>query len=195
MRWTSLHIAAVFGTISFGSPTSAQVAEFTNRSEWFAAIGGLEQSQTISFLEYPQGTLLSDQYANLGVTFPDGNDFILNSSAYVIDGAGATSLLGPITLEFDQPRTSIGVHFPGALVIKLYSGDELVYTSTTFGSSGAGFFGGIVSTQPFDSALLSDPSGDVSVDTIHFGLPVPAPGGLAFLSIAALLARRSRRRR
>ncbi|MCI0629938.1 MAG: hypothetical protein L0Y44_04710 [Phycisphaerales bacterium] len=155
----------------------------------------MEQSQTITFLEYPQGTLLSDQYANLGVTFPDGNDFILNSSAYVIDGAGATSLFGPITLEFDQPRTSIGVHFPGLLVIELYADDSLIYVSNAFGGAGVGFFGGLISTQHFDRALLIDPSGGVSIDTVHFGLPVPAPAGVAFVSIAGLLLRRSRRRR
>ncbi|MCI0364865.1 MAG: hypothetical protein L0219_13385, partial [Phycisphaerales bacterium] len=159
-----------------------------------SAIGGFDQMQTISFLEYPPGTLLNDQYANLGVTFPDGNDFIISSSAYLLDGVGATSLFGPITLEFDEPRSSIGVHFPGDLLIKLYAGDSLIYTSSEFGGGGAGFFGGLLSTQLFDKAELIDPTGGVSIDTIHFGLPVPVPGGLAVISIAGLLLRRSRRR-
>ncbi|MCI0677332.1 MAG: hypothetical protein L0Y42_16350, partial [Phycisphaerales bacterium] len=172
---------------------NAEVAEFTNRAEWVSAIGGFEQMQTISFLEYPQGSLLNDQYANLGVTFPDGNDFIIHAESFLLDGAGATSVSGPMTLEFDEPRMSIGVHFPGFLIVKLYSEGTLIYTSNEFGIGGAGFFGGLISTQPFDTVHLIDPAGIPDIDTIHFGLPVPAPGGLALLSIAGLLLRRSRR--
>ncbi|MCI0677331.1 MAG: hypothetical protein L0Y42_16345 [Phycisphaerales bacterium] len=185
---------AVFSSLTAVFAANAEVAEFTNRAEWVSAIGGFEQMQTISFFEYPQGTLLNDQYTNLGVTFPDGNDFIISSSAYLLDGVGATSLFGPITLEFDEPRISIGVHFPGFLIIKLYSEGSLIYTSNEFGVGGAGFFGGLIATQAFDAAELIDPAGGVSIDTVHFGLPVPAPGGLALLSIAGLVMRRSRRR-
>ncbi len=185
---------AVLSSLAAGFAANAEVAEFTNRAEWVSAIGGFEQMQTISFFEYPQGTLLNDQYANLGVAFPDGNDYIIHAESFLLDGAGAISLFGPITVDFEDPRVSIGVHFPGFLVVKLYSEGALIYTSSEFGATGAGFFGGLVSTEPFDRAQLIDPAGSVSVDTLHFGLPIPAPGGVALLSIAGLLLRRSRRR-
>ncbi len=193
MRLESFIFAAAL--LGIGFETGADIVEFTNRAEWVSAIGGFDQMQTISFLEYPQGTLLSDQYANLGVTFPDANDYIVSAESFLLDGVGATSLLGPITLQFDEPRAAIGVHFPGDLIIELYLNDTLVFESSKFGGLGAGFFGGLVSTQPFDRVLLIDPSDAVYVDTIHFGLPVPAPGALALLSIAGLALRRSRRRR
>ncbi|MCI0364190.1 MAG: hypothetical protein L0Y44_04825 [Phycisphaerales bacterium] len=64
-------LASLVGT----SVATADVVEFTDRAEWVAAIGGFEQMQTISFFGYPSGTPLYDQYADLGVLFPDGNDY------------------------------------------------------------------------------------------------------------------------
>lgn len=194
MKPVVLIVRIVLVMLALAGRASASVTEFTNRAEWFAAIGGLQQSQTISFLGFPRGTLLNDQYADLGVTFPDGNDYVANSSSFLLDGAGAFSLFGPITIQFDEPVSSIGVHFPGALVIELYLNDALVYTSSAFGGAGEGFFGGIVSSQPFNSAHLSDPSGDVFVDTIHFGLTIPGPASVASLLIGGVLLCRSRRR-
>ncbi|MCI0364191.1 MAG: hypothetical protein L0Y44_04830 [Phycisphaerales bacterium] len=190
---TTLGIPLAVAVIA-SSTGSADVVEFTNRAEWVAAIGGFDQMQTISFLEYPAGTFLNDQYSNLGVFFADGNDYITQAESFLLDGAGATSNIGAITLEFAEPRASIGVHFPGHLVVELYSDGALIYVSSKFGATGAGFFGGLISSEPFDRAELIDPIGGVNVDTLHFGLPIPSPAGLGVLSIAGLLVRRSRRR-
>ncbi len=190
----SLTLLTVSALTGIGFEARADIVEFTNRAEWVSAIGGFDQMQTISFLEYPPGTFLGDQYTNLGVTFPDGNDFIYHAESFLLDGAGASSISGPMTLQFDESRSSIGVHFPGLLVIKLFSEGSLIYTSNEFGVGGAGFFGGLISTEPFDMVHLIDPSGIPAIDTIHFGLPVPAPAGLALVWIAGMLFRRSRRR-
>ncbi|MCI0364192.1 MAG: hypothetical protein L0Y44_04835 [Phycisphaerales bacterium] len=188
-------VLALLTTITIpATHACADFVEFSDRAEWVAAIGGFEQMQTISFYGYPSGTPLYDQYADLGALFPDGNDYIASSSAYLLDGAGAISLFGPITLEFEAPRTSIGIHFPGFLILKLYSQGALIYTSNEFGVGGAGFFGGVISSEPFDLVEIFDPSGDVSIDTVHFGLPVPGPGGLGLLAIAGFLFRHPHRR-
>ncbi len=82
--------------------------------------------------------------------------------------------------------------FPGLVQFELFHNGEPVYTSTVF-SDILGNFAGLLSTQPFDAALISDPSDDaVFIDDLHFG--VPTPPTLALLAFAALIACRRRRR-
>ena len=70
----------------------------------------------------------------------------------------------------------------------------MIYTSIDqFPGGGTGFFAGLVSTQPFDAVIISDPTDSfVSIDDLHFG--VPAPPTLALLGLGALGAARRRRR-
>jgi len=84
---------------------------------------------------------------------------------------------------------SIAADFPGLLLIDLYCEDELFYTSNVFGVGGVGNFGGLVS---FDRAVLSDPPGQVFLDDLHFGPPIPAPSALCIVGAALLASRRWR---
>jgi hypothetical protein len=172
----------------------AGVLEFTDRDAWFAAVG---QVTTIGFTEFPAGTQLTNQYDELGVLFTDGLDIVLRDDYYFHfpnDGAGMNSV-GSTTLAFATPQYSIAADFPGFIQFTLFSSGVAIYTSSPFGLLPVGNFAGLVSSQPFDAALISDPFGDNAfADDLHFG--VPAPGALWLLAATAFCsAGRNRWRR
>ncbi len=188
-KTTGLMVAAALLVCSEGTGALGGVWEFTDSLEWQAAVGPFT---TIDFTGLPNGTFVTDQYAELGILFTDGNDFIHMSGSHVNDGWG----LGgneAIHLSFDTPQAWIAVDFPGGLKIELFKDGALIYTSGNFGLGGTGNFGGLLSSQPFDGVVLTDwIVGDVFIDDLHFG--VPAPPTLALLALASLFSRCSRRR-
>ncbi len=173
-----------------GEAVGGFVEEFTSKDEWIAAVG---RFTTIDFTGFPAGTFITDQYADLGVLFTDGNDSITCCSKLTFPNDGAGLDGNPdIHLSFDTPQAYIAVHFPGDVQIDLFSGDIFLHSSV-FIAGGVGNFGGVISSQLFDTVVISDPSvGDVFIDDLHFG--VPAPPSLALLGLASLFSRRSRRR-
>ncbi len=163
--------------------------EFTDKEEWIAAVGDFT---TIGFTGFPDGTFITDQYADLGILFTDGNDSVSCCSKVTFpeDGAGLDGN-GNISVVFDTPQAWIGVDHPGFLSIELYSEGRLFFTSNIYGG-GVGNFLGLVSSELFDAAVLVDRFGvDAEIDDLHFG--VPAPGALWLLAVAALFSRRRRR--
>jgi hypothetical protein len=173
--------------VLLSAPARAGVQEFTDKDEWIDAVG---EFTTIDFTGFPEGTFITDQYADLGVLFTDGNDTIQESGVFM-DGHGLRGS-GIITLAFDLPQAYIGVDYPGAMKIELFNEGRLIYTSSDFGGGGMGHFAGLLSTSLFDGAVLSDwVDGTVFIDDLHFG--VPAPGSLALLALGALCTRRRRR--
>ena len=175
-------------------PAHAGLIEFTDRAEWEAAVGSFT---TIDFTGFPEFTLITTQYQDLGVTFTDGDDFTrFNPSAFVNDGWGLNGGIGgDIDLSFETPQRWIAVDFPGEMRLFLFSGGKLIYFSSVFsaGADGIGGFGGLVSSEPFDAAVILDPIDDfVFIDDLHFG--VPAPAGLWLLTLAGLWHARRRRR-
>jgi MYXO-CTERM domain-containing protein len=167
-----------------------EVREYTDYDEWRSDVGHFT---TIQFTEYPPGTIVTDHYHDLGVLFTDGNDLLAERSYVLNDHFG---LLGPafddVTVEFDLPRTAIAVHFPGLIQFDIYRADELIYRSSVF-SDAYHDVAGLITTEPFDAALIFDPTGDgVAIDDLHFGPPIPAPGVLALLGLALLAPRRRR---
>ncbi len=186
--WQGHAVAAL--TCASVLPAHAGVTEFTDRAEWEAAVGAFS---TIDFTQFPQGTIITDQYQDLGVLFTDGNDSIFFSNAFQNDGVGLTGrAFDDIELSFDAPQLWIAVNYPGIVQFELFHNGEPVYTSTVF-SDILGNFAGLLSTQPFDVALISDPSDDaVFIDDLHFG--VPAPPTLAVLAFGAVVTCRRRRR-
>ena len=139
------------------------------------------------------GTPIDEQYARLGVHFVDGYDFVLccDYETFPQDGAGLDGN-ELVDLVFDVPMHSIAADFPGMLTIDLYYEGEFFYRSSVFGGSGIGWFGGLVSTEPFDRAVISDYDDNVAIDDLHFGPPIPAPSAV-FIVGAALLTARQRR--
>jgi hypothetical protein len=187
MRWrVSLGLA-----LTAGMCARADVIEFTDRDEWIAAAG---RFTTIDFTGFPEGTDITDQYSDLGVTFTGGLEHIaLNDNTFPNDGAGLRSSFADIQAEFATPQFWIAVDFPGILQFELYSGGLLIYTSSAFGVGGPGNFGGLVSTEPFDRANILDPTGGtIAIDDLHFGPPIPGPPALALLGLAGFYLRRRR---
>lgn len=73
-------------------------------------------------------------------------------------------------IRLTEPAIAIGSDYPGALTIELWDhqGGTLLYTSSAFGGSGTGIFGGVVATTPFSFVVLRDWVDDrVYLDNIY----------------------------
>ncbi|MCH8150742.1 MAG: hypothetical protein IH830_00030 [Planctomycetes bacterium] len=195
MRLPNMPTGLIASALLIGWPGNGEalggfVEEFTDKAEWISAVG---RFTTIGFTGFPDGTFITDQYADLGVLFVGGNENIfLNDFAFPNDGAGLDDGgFTPIAVSFDTPQAWIAVDFPGLIQFELFSGGNLIYTSSEFGIGGVGKFAGLVSTELFDLAVMSDRSGvDVVIDDLHFG--VPAPSVLALLALGGLYSARRR---
>jgi hypothetical protein len=171
-------------------PLHAAVTLTGNFSAWSVQAGDFAE------LDFNLGSpqILSNQYESLGVTFPDGDDFV----SYVEQASGSSDkwflrdTWGDLqtTFLFSQPQSAIGFKFGSGHFFRLYSGESLIYSSPEFGLNP---FVGAISTIPFDRMVVSRSGGGPLVDTVWFGSTVPGPGGLAALGGAALLGRRRRR--
>ena len=169
------------------------VTEYTIKANWQAAVNN--NYSTVDFTGFPEGTFITTQYSSLGVTFTDGNDSIGLTGSFIDDGAGLEGN-NIIQVSFSAPISWIAADYPGELKIKLYNQGSLIYTSSNFGFGGVGFFAGLVLTNAsFDAAVILKASGDdTSIDNLFFGPPIPGPGPLALLGIAALMPNWRRRR-
>ena len=174
------------------APAHAGILEFTDRAEWEAAVRSFT---TIDFTGFPEFTIITTQYQDLGVTFTDGNDSIDFNDAFLNDGVGLRGgSFDDIEISFTTPQAWIAVDFPGVVRIFLFSDGELIHFSTFGAGPDGGGFGGLVSTEPFDSVVLTDPLDDfVNIDDLHFG--VPAPASIWILALAGIWHGRCRRRR
>jgi hypothetical protein len=164
--------------------------------EWWDAVGDVT---TIDFTDYPHGTIISDQYADIGVNFEGQNNGIMESSVFINDGFGLRGW-GGTWVHFDEPMNWISADFPGTLLFALFYNDNLIYESFELGGTGTGNFAGLISDKQFDSVylfrlIITDPSDNtVYIDDLHFGaLTVPAPGVLSVLAFALFANRRRRR--
>jgi hypothetical protein len=171
------------------STLPAEVVEYDEKDEWEAAAGAFS---TADFTGFPDNTPIDEQYAYLGVHFVDGYDFVVLGSSFPNDGAGLDGN-ELVDLVFDAPMYWIAADFPGTLTIDLYYEGEFFYQSNYFGGSGIGWFGGLVSTEPFDRAVIWDFDEQVNLDDLHFGPPIAAPSVLSIVGAGFLTARRRRR--
>lgn len=151
----------------------------------------------IDFVSLPFGTIVTEQYTAEKVHFTDGNENITSSTSLVVDGKGLRGYTGAatdsMTIVFDLPVIAIGAAFPGALRIEVFKGVDRVGDSGQFGSSGAGFFGGIVSDTPFDRVVISDPTDHmVVIDNLYFTMLPETTGAmmLAVFSVGMLTRRK-----
>lgn len=160
------------------------------RQAWFNAAGPISE---VDFTGFAPNTIITNQYAHLGVTFTDGTDRIHFAGSYLEDGVGLNGAFDESSLAFAQPMHTLAFDYPGNIQFVLYSGAQAIFDSGIVFGGGAGAFVGIISTQSFDSVEITDPTLGLVYDTLYFGAPIPAPAGLAAL-LAGLLARPGRRR-
>ena len=177
----------LLGALLISASAHAGVQEFTDKDEWIDAVG---EFTTIGFTGFEIGTFITDQYADLGILFTDGSDSVQFSPTGFPNDEWGLDGNGDIAVAFDTPQLWIGADFPGILRIELYRDGRLFYVSKDYGV-GIGQFVGLLSTKPFDAALLIDAAGEAEIDDLHFG--VPAPGTLPLLALGALWTRRRRR--
>jgi len=176
------------------SKAAAEITTYTDRDAWFEAVspGGSVPITTIGFSEFPAGTVITDQYDHLGVNFSGVNSTRgFDDVAYPQDGWALQGGIGGVTVDFDAPRHALGLDHPGDSFMELFHLGEQIAT-VDFDGSGFGQFSGIVSTQPFDSVILSDSSAPSFIDDLHF-VTIPVPGSFVCIGVS-LLCRPGRRR-
>lgn len=172
---------------------SGSVIEYTDWEQWQAAAGDYS---TIDFTDQSPGTIITDQYSDLGAIFTDGDESVFLTPTFAQDGSGVSGSFSlsekdQIAVLFDTPRYWVGVHYPGISQIELYSQGELFFTSVELVAGAKSGFTGLVSTQPFDRIRMFDPFGFVYMDNLYFG-GVPAPGALPLLGALLIQSRRRR---
>jgi hypothetical protein len=168
------------------SAAQAGFIEFTDRDEWFAAVG---EFTTIDFTGFPDGTLITEQFASSGVHFTDSNDTSLVWDSFLNDGFGLEGNPS-MRILFDTPQANIAVDFLWHVELNLFSQGILLHSSLFLGG-GLGHFGGVISDELFDEVLITDPGfGGAFIDDLHFG--VPAPGALALLGLSTFAPQRRR---
>ena len=90
----------------------ADVIEFTDKDEWIAAVRAVT---TIDFTGFPPGMPIRDEFADLGVHFPDQNNrFRFGPTIFPNDEWGVDGN-GDINVSFDAPLFYVAVDFPGTL--------------------------------------------------------------------------------
>jgi hypothetical protein len=184
-----LHVlASIIALTAASARCPAEIIEFTDKAEWEAAAGPFT---TIDFTGFDSMTIITTQYLDLGVEFAGGDDLILPHAGFVNDGWGLAGHES-IDMVFTAPMNAVAADFPGGLMIELYWQGDLLYTSSDFGGGGAGWFAGVVSTEPFDSAVFRDwHETSVFTDDLYFGPAIPgAPVIVPFLFTAAITRRR-----
>ena len=166
------------------------VWEFTSFASWQTAVGDFH---TIDFTDFPKFTFITDQYADVGVIFADGDDNIFVNNSFPPDMYGLDGNAS-ITMIFTIPIQWIGVTYPGVMGFELYNNGVLVYTSGLFDDGGTpGAFAGLTSDSPFDQVVLSNTFPGVNIGDLYFGPPIPAPGAIGFIALAACAPVRRRR--
>jgi hypothetical protein len=192
-------IVSIALVVSSSTSAHASIVTYTNQAAWEKAAGS---STYVGFNEYPGATIITDQYAALGVTFTDGDDSIWSVSPglFPVDGVGLIGDFGgfgfhkPITAVFDAPRFAVAAHFAGGSFFQLYLGNQFVGQTGYFTPAFTGPFAGITSTVPFDRVVLDNDS-TIGIDSLFFGSAVPGPGGFGVLALASMCLRGRRRQR
>jgi hypothetical protein len=178
--------------VSFAAPVRAEIIEFRHKAEWEGDVG---EFTTIDFTGFDQLTIITDQYADLGILFTDGSDWIIFDGDFE-DGSGLSGGFGDdIEISFDEMQHWIAIDFVGIAQIELYRDGELIETSSIYDDT-VSTFGGLISSEPFDAAVIDDPSASfITIDNLHFGPPIPTPGVLVLVGLGVLGACDRRRRR
>lgn len=178
----------VIGVALLAATCPAEVIEFTDKDEWIAAVADYT---TIDFTGFDEGTVITNQYSHLGITFTTGYDVVLHGwGSFPNDGAGIGGADTYTEIVFDTPQLWIAADYPGSVQFDLYSHGEFLNCSGFF-TNGIGDFAGLVSSVPFESVIITDPVLPPHfIDDLYFG--VPSPGALSLITMTILFPRRAR---
>ncbi|MFO0961413.1 MAG: hypothetical protein U0625_00750 [Phycisphaerales bacterium] len=197
-RWVSVVVSACLAGQSLAGFTVVTGA--ANANQWF---GGAGAYTSITFSEFPSGTLVTEQYAAMGVHFVDpAGSWIQATQGFLQDGWGLHGL-SSIDMRFDTPVCGLAVHYPGEVKAEFYSGDALVFSWQQWGGGEQSKFVGAFGDVAFDrvvfkSALVAPPwmpPYSVNFDNLYFST-VPTPGAaLGVLGLLPIAERRRRNRR
>lgn len=141
---------------------------FNEQQAWTDAVG---ESVFIGFGGFPAGTWITDQYAEQGVIFQGGGQFVWPDHE-VMDG---WTLIGKeeIDVQFSTPHRWIAVEYFGMLRIQLFREGQPVFTTNTIVAVYVPDFAGILLAGTFDRAVLTRPDGDARIDNLYFGTSKP----------------------
>lgn len=160
----------------------------------------------LDFSGIASGTILTDQFADLGVTWTDGDtlletDFFFPDQVTIEGQADDNAGNDESVISFALPQTAFAVQFSGDLAVQLFSGGEAVsglveIQETSVFPTIIRSVAGIVSDTPFDSIVLTRinaPTGEAFYQEVFVQNVVPAPGPLTAVGLATVLAARRRR--
>jgi hypothetical protein len=195
-----ISLTYAFVALTSAAQCRADFAVFTGTGAgWLQAV---PNHQTIGFNEFPDDTLIGEQYASMGVHFTDvdGNWIIANvPGTYLQDGCGLNGNQF-VELTFDTPISAFASYFPGIEFFSFFLGARKLFDSALMGGSGLNHFAGFTTDTPFDRVVLhSLPPNSFGVihkvflDDIYFG-SIPSPAGFPTI-VAAIALVRSRRKR
>ncbi len=148
---------------------------------------------TIGFNDLPHLTVVTDQYADLGVVVTSVFPTLITygPGGFAEDGWGLNPQ-GSLEFTFSTPMYAVGGHVPGAPVMQLLMGSTVVGLTPPALGSGPKFTG-LVSDVPFDRVRFIPPGsgGNAFLDNLYFST-VPAPGCAGVLLFVAVKRRRRR---
>ena len=166
MMLTWMPLAMVMSGDALSATGEECAAHVLDREAWFEAAG---EVITLPFQDLAdQGVFfVTDEYADHGVLFTDGNDFVhvQGKGTYPNDGVGLNGFDSTITMEFHPPIYWAAVDLPECDPLILFSGGrEILQTPVCF----PGEFIGVGSTMPVDKVIVYDNAACPCIDDFHF---------------------------
>lgn len=175
------------GTIALGLVSQELGAAITwyphDFAGWQQAAGNYT---TIGFNDLRFLTVVTDQYADLGVLVTSPNPTLIDYApgSFAEDDWGLNPQ-GTLEFTFSTPMHAVGGHIPGNSRIQLLWGSQVVGLTPTIWGSGPKFTG-VTSDLPFDRVrfISAVQGGSAFLDNLYFStVPAPGCGGIFLLSI------------
>ena len=184
--------ALVLGVVA---DASCSVQIFTSYADWSAASPGADQK--LDFVFGGGVVVLAEQYTQFGVHFDLGTA-LASATSFTADGWGFISTFssqGVVPVHFDLLQHAFAVDFINATQLSFFLGDALVYQSTPFFTLSPPKFRGFVLDDAFDRVVITTGGlgGDVRMDNLYVGTPIPAPAVSSLVALGFTAARRRRR--
>ena len=197
----ALAVLAMAGT------AAAEVTWTLDKAAWTASYGGQQNVTDVDFGTLTPGTIVTEQFADLGVHFTDGDDVavLANPLEPPISYPALRSFVPgsppgeyDITIVLDGPMSGFGVRPNGPnLNLEFWLAGSLVgeghVTGMPYWQPDA--FIGFQSSVVFDKVVIlhnpsPNPAQGVAVGNLAFA--IPAPGALGVAVVAAAFTRRRR---